>query len=570
MSTSLTPAQILESRRLHRLAAASGIPIAINISNNTQISAPSNQGPAGVNGISNGSILYFNSQRGFNIVTGTLSLTPISIPDTNISYSGNVAQSILIATFTTPPGLLQTTLIDESLWDMNLYGVASIDNSIVYYYNVYYVSEDGSREIPIAIGSNANATYIQSSLYVYKNSLRVPRIVLPDLTYRIRIKVYLSFSTNNTTAVIDFSGRIPSFINTSIVSNRCIGPHPMEIPCVPHEACELIPSHELECACEPAAIHTPSISTIITHSILPAADNIYTIGAPGLQYKSIYIGTSSLTIGNVPLSATSAGNLVYTNPITRSTITVGGDKYLTSTIYKGYINPIVGENLTLLVSRGLSYIPGITVLVKDKDSPYDSFNAEVIAYDSVTGVLDLTNITSILGTFVEASIYTITLGGGIGPRGPTGPTNGFITFSVAHHYSVESSASASTATLSSLTFYNKPASFVFTHTGSNVTISNINVVQSNSYLLAPASVTCTYVGSGTTGSVLSNISASWNTNYSIINTKFVIGPGASTLTYPVGFTSSLGLVETPTTISNSVGPLRITLMHVNFTFTTLI
>ena len=153
------------------------------------------------------------------------------------------------------------------------------------------------------------------------------------------------------------------------------------------------------------------ISTMITRSIIPAADNVYSIGAPGLQYKSIYIGASTVNIGGVALSATSAGNLVYTNPITRSTIFVGGDRFTTSTAYEAYVNPIVGDNLTLLVSTGLSYIPGISLVVRDQTSPYGSFNGDVENYNPSTGVLDLTNIRNITGTFVNNSIFNVTLGG---------------------------------------------------------------------------------------------------------------------------------------------------------------
>jgi hypothetical protein len=98
--------------------------------------------------------------------------------------------------------------------------------------------------------------------------------------------------------------------------------------------------------------------------------------------------------------------------------------YNSSTISAITINPSSGT-VTFTVGPGLSYIYGTPVYVVSR-SYIASFLGTVAYYNLTTGVMTITNIQILNGTFAYSSIYDITLPqflaltGATGPTGPTG------------------------------------------------------------------------------------------------------------------------------------------------------
>jgi len=448
MSTTLTPSQLLEIRRLRTILAANGN-IFANPANQPNQLVPMGPAPANY-----GSVLYFNTQGGYNASVGSLFAQPSPQPETTISYSGNASSSILMGTFTTPTGLIQASLIEASVWMMNVYGISNNSSSVSYYFSVYYVSADGTNEVPVALGVPANATPIRTTLDLYTHSLSVPRLLLPDLTYSIRIKVYVSFASDNNTVVLDFSGRTPSFINTSLIINRdCTmypnnqivpaggywphyPPPPCPCPCPPVPPPTLVNASALTAS---TIVGANIISTIITQSIIPAIDNAFDIGAPGLQFRSFYVGANTINIGGVPLSANPSGELEYKNSLTRSTIKIGGDKYNTRATETTLAFDVAGNLLTqqsIFVGTGLAYAKGVSVLITDTQTPFATLEGSVVLYNPENGFLVVKGVKCLSGPCVNSPrTYTCNLigltgeAGATGAAGPTGPVgSSYITF----------------------------------------------------------------------------------------------------------------------------------------------
>ena len=99
-------------------------------------------------------------------------------------------RSILMGTFTSLAGATRSTAIIGGNWDMNLYAIGNNTVDVKFYFDAYYVTADGVTETLIASGTPASATIVSSVFNIYTYSLYIPTTILPDLTYRIRVKVY--------------------------------------------------------------------------------------------------------------------------------------------------------------------------------------------------------------------------------------------------------------------------------------------------------------------------------------------------------------------------------------------
>lgn len=98
-----------------------------------------------------------------------------------------------------------------------------------------------------------------------------------------------------------------------------------------------------------------------------------------------------------------------------------GDRYLSATTTAMTPTPINGGNQTLTIGTHLAYIPGNSVVVVDSADAANSFQGYVQSYSVSTGVLVLTDLSSITGTFAS-SVYNVNLNGINGPTGSTGPS----------------------------------------------------------------------------------------------------------------------------------------------------
>jgi collagen type VII alpha len=181
-------------------------------------------GAAGANGISGGLTLFLDAATsGTPGVSGTLLNIPNVGAQTTIASGNQTNTTVLMATYTTPTNSLLTTTVLGGEWDLNLYAAAG-GAGVSYYYDVYYVTANGVTETLLVAGSSANATLLDAQNDITTYSLYVPTTTLPDLTYRIRIKVYGVFVGNNKTMTIYMRDGTQSHVHTTLVTNSGTGP----------------------------------------------------------------------------------------------------------------------------------------------------------------------------------------------------------------------------------------------------------------------------------------------------------------------------------------------------------
>ena len=81
---------------------------------------------------------------------------------------------------------------------------------------------------------------------------------------------------------------------------------------------------------------TPDFSAVAEH-IIPAADLTYDLGSTDKQWRSLYVGTSTIFIGGVPLTINTASNTLVIGTSTNSTATVA-----TNLATEDYVNRVSG------------------------------------------------------------------------------------------------------------------------------------------------------------------------------------------------------------------------------------
>jgi hypothetical protein len=137
--------------------------------------------------------------------------------------------------------------------------------------------------------------------------------------------------------------------------------------------------------------------------IIPSSDNIYNLGSYDFQWHSLYVGSSSVYIGGVTLSA-------YNDTLYVDNINITGDILKNSTSIFSYFSatsstalqiPDIGENVILSVPSKMSWTPMQSLLVyanlidnymvddyvEGDSSAY--FIASVDSYDSNSGTLSV-------------------------------------------------------------------------------------------------------------------------------------------------------------------------------------
>jgi hypothetical protein len=181
-------------------------------------------GPAGQNGVSGGLVLFIDSATATAPTSGTLSTTVNLGTQTNVTTSGDNA-TVLAGTFLTASSTLASPVIVSGYWDFNIYFSSATTSKVTYYADLYYVDSDGSSNpVLISAGNSASATKVTASTEgVYNYSLFVSGFTLPDLTHRIRARIYMVFGTGSQTAVMQFRDGTVSHIHTTLVSNPAIG-----------------------------------------------------------------------------------------------------------------------------------------------------------------------------------------------------------------------------------------------------------------------------------------------------------------------------------------------------------
>ena len=124
-------------------------------------------GPQGPEGMTVGMQMYFDTAGGIAPITdGTMSKTSKglpSFPTTAVVISSSIYDQS-IGNWISDIGSLDTTVVPQGVWIMNLHGYATGDNIASYYIILSSVDADGiSNPEIIASGSTSDASYFLSS-----------------------------------------------------------------------------------------------------------------------------------------------------------------------------------------------------------------------------------------------------------------------------------------------------------------------------------------------------------------------------------------------------------------------
>jgi hypothetical protein len=143
---------------------------------------------------------------------------------TSGSQAANTAY--LMGTFTTAPNTTDSTIIIPGLWDLNLWATSDDDtDKVQFYYSIFYVTANGVTETLIAAGSSAASTPVYTGTNLYSASIYVPQTTLPDLSYRLRVKIYAVFvGPSNHSLSVYFRNSTVSHLHTTLLANQATGP----------------------------------------------------------------------------------------------------------------------------------------------------------------------------------------------------------------------------------------------------------------------------------------------------------------------------------------------------------
>jgi hypothetical protein len=182
-------------------------------------------GLQGIAGISTGKILFLDTAGGSApINSGTTLVAPDTSTQTTITSGAQSAQNdYLLGTFTSGVGFTTSTTIIGGLWATNVYMTASDDTSVTFYASIYYVDSTGSTETLLSAGSSAAAIQVYSTPYIISATNYVPDTILPDLTYRYRIKLYANFAASASVTAY-FRDSKNSHVHTTLLANAATGP----------------------------------------------------------------------------------------------------------------------------------------------------------------------------------------------------------------------------------------------------------------------------------------------------------------------------------------------------------
>jgi hypothetical protein len=183
-------------------------------------------GPAGTNGVSGGLVLFLDTAGGGAPITdGTLSTTANTGTQTTITTTQTDTDDVLLGTFLSNGGILTNTFIASGLWDLNVHCFASAVG-VTLYADFYYVDSDGtSNPVLIASGASGGEGVLTSNSEI-THSVFVSSLTLPDLTKRIRVRIYGNFSgaTGSTDLTLQFRNATNTHLHTTLLQASATGP----------------------------------------------------------------------------------------------------------------------------------------------------------------------------------------------------------------------------------------------------------------------------------------------------------------------------------------------------------
>lgn len=183
-------------------------------------------GPAGANGSGGGQVLYMDTAGGDAPQSGILRRQLTGEAQTTIQTTQTNATDFLMATFLTNPPL-SSAFIPFGLWDVAIHAAASV-SGVTIYADLYYVDSDGvSNPVLIATGAGGFADEVPINIpSEVVTSINVLSTLLPDVTKRLRIRVFANFPAGATskTLTLYFEGNTISHVHTTLTEPSPTGP----------------------------------------------------------------------------------------------------------------------------------------------------------------------------------------------------------------------------------------------------------------------------------------------------------------------------------------------------------
>ena len=191
------------------------------IASNTGATGPT--GAQGIAGTSAGLTLFLDGPTATTPTapTDTLLVIPNTGPQTSITFNNSATTGQLFATFISQPNSITSTFIPSGLWDLNCFCAGTADQA-GFYFKVFQVQADGtSGKLYLAQQTTTGAVYLSTSAQsLYTNSLLVPLTILPDLTYRIGIEIYvITKPSGNKQFILDMRDTSLSHVHTQLNSS---------------------------------------------------------------------------------------------------------------------------------------------------------------------------------------------------------------------------------------------------------------------------------------------------------------------------------------------------------------
>jgi hypothetical protein len=364
LSNQLNPAGSLNRITITQLTNVMGVTGSTGPTGSTGRTGPTGPtGSIGNPGVSTGLILYLDNAGGEAPQTGSLLKAPNTGAQTQITTT-QLTNDYLVATFTTPTNSTDSTILIGGLWTTNLYAIAGNDTSVTFYTKIYYVDSTGATETLLAEGNRAAAIQIYSTLFIVSHTLYVPDTVLPDTSYRYRVKVYANFLTS-TALTINFRDSTTSHVHTTLAANAATGPTGFTGSTGwtgntgatgtfyftgPTGAVLFYNGNAVTGTTGMTYTQGPTGPVLTVYGdILPPVDKVYSLGSTGSAWKNIYVGTGSLYIGNAKLSAT--GTTVVFNgdllPSVSNQFSIGSAENLLRSMHIGPGTVFIGPTGTI-------------------------------------------------------------------------------------------------------------------------------------------------------------------------------------------------------------------------------
>jgi hypothetical protein len=123
--------------------------------------------------------------------------------------------------------------------------------------------------------------------------------------------------------------------------------------------------------------------------LLPAANNTYSLGASGMFWKDLHVGTGTIFMGNSEIKLNSNGDFIFNNPATDASVTLT-ETYITNLVSTTIINDSSVQNY-------ISSIAGPTGDAGPTGSA--GLRGSVFFYGSSTGTLTGPNVSPMVGDF---------------------------------------------------------------------------------------------------------------------------------------------------------------------------